>query len=451
MTSTITDPTEEMKAHLQAARTIAAAAESEKREFTADESAQLKELMGKASEAKSRAEKAKGDAAVKAAMAQLGDEIGLNEKSGDKVTPSGLIVPEGRKSIGQHYIESAEYKGLLDSVPGGQFTKQHRVQARPVGFKSLIQPQGSKALVTGTSDTSGGAFVRADDLGLQVGLEPFQRPLTLRNLVTNGSTASDSLEYVRVTGITNNAAPVPEATSSAAPTVPATGPGDLVLNPGGGYKPESGLAVQRVSTPVRTIAHWIPVTKRALSDAAQMVTLIDSFLEYGLEEELEDQMIAGDGTGENFEGLANVSGVQAQAAVGTDLLATYRQAKTKVRIGGRARPNGYVINPADLEKVDLVREDGTTGPYMFGGPAQAGGATTLWGLPVVESEAVPAGTAYVGDWTKAILWDRQQSTITTTDSHADFFVRNLVAILAEMRAAFGVIQPSAFVEITLPA
>ena len=306
---------------------------------------------------------------------------------------------------------------------------------------------GQKALVTGASDTSGGAFVRADDLGLQVGMEPFQRPLTLRSLVTNGATSSDSIEYVRVTSITNNAAPVAEATSSAPPTAPESA-GALVNVAGGGYKPESGFAVARYSTPVRTIAHWLPVTKRAIADAAQMITLIDGFLEYGLEEELEDQMIAGDGSGENFEGLSNVSGVQAQAW-DSDLLTTLRKAKTKVRLVGRANPTAYVLNPADLEAVDLLVDNENR--YFFGGPAAAGGAPPLWGLPVVESEAVPAGTAYVGDWSKAVLWDRQQSTITTTDSHGDFFVRNLVAILAEMRAAFGVLQPNAFVEIDLTA
>jgi HK97 family phage major capsid protein len=436
---------EEMQAHLKAAREIAAKAEAEDREFTAEESAQVKTLVEKATEAKASAERAKGDAAVKAAMKDLGDEIGLAEKS-EKVTPSGLIVPNG-KSIGQHYIESAEYKGLLESVPGGQFTKQHRVNARPVGFKSLVRPQGQKALVTGASDTSGGAFLRADDLGLQVGMEPFMRPLSLRNLVTSGTTTSDSIEYVRVTSITNNAAPVAEATSSAPPTVSGA---NLVPNAGGGYKPESGLAVARYSTPVRTIAHWIPVTKRALADAAQMVTLIDGFLEYGLEEELEDQMIAGDGSGENFEGLANVSGVQAQTPVADadgGILATLRQAKTKVQLVGRARPNGYVMNPADMETIDLLTDNENR--FYFGGPAAAGNAGTLWGLPIVPSEAVPSGTAYVGAWDKAILWDRQQSTITTTDSHADFFVRNLVAILGELRAAFGIIQPNAFVEIDL--
>lgn len=441
---------DEMKAHLKAARDISEIVDKDGRDYTDEERTQLNELLGKATEAKNRLEKAKGDAAVKAAIADLGDGIGLNEKSGEKRTPNGLIVPGGRKSIGEHYVGSPEYKALLESVPGGQFTKQHRVQTNPVGFQQLLPGKtGQKALVTGASDTSGGAFIRGDDMGIQVGLEPFQRPLTLRDLVTNGTTTSDSIEYVRVTSITNNAAPVAEATSSALPTQDGS-TGALVNATGGGYKPESGLAVARVTTPVRTIAHWIPVTKRALSDAAQMMTLIDNFLQYGLEEELEDQMIAGDGTGENFDGVGNVSGVQAQAW-DTDFLTTLRKAKTKVRTTGRSVPNGYVLNPADVETLDLLTDNENR--YYFGGPSGSGlpGTAPVWNLPVVESEAVPAGTGYVGDWSKAILWDRQQSTITTTDSHADFFVRNLVAILAEMRAAFGVIQPTAFVEIDLTA
>ncbi len=442
---------EEMKVHLKAARDISESVEKAGREFTDDESTVLRDLLGKATDCKNRAEKAKGDAAVKAAISDLGDGIGLNEKSGEKRTPAGLIVPSGRKSIGQHYVDSAEYRGLLGSVPGGAFQKNHRVQANPVGFERLLpSAKGQKALVTGVSDTSGGAFIQGDDLGLMVNNTPFQRPLMLRDLVTQGSTQSDSIEYVRVTGFTNAAAPVAEATTAALPTQSAsTGP--LVNAAGGGYKPESSIGTVRVTTPVRTIAHWIPVTKRALSDAAQMMTLIDNFLQYGLEEELEDQMIAGDGTGENLEGLANVSGVQTQAADGTNLLSTLRKAKTKVRIVGRSIPNGYVLNPADVERLDLLTDNEAR--YYFGGPSGSGmpGNAPLWNLPVIESEAVPAGTAYVGDWSKAIMWDRQQSTITTTDSHADFFIRNLVAILAEMRAAFGVIQPSAFVKITLPA
>jgi HK97 family phage major capsid protein len=69
---------------------------------------------------------------------------------------------------------------------------------------------------------------------------------------------------------------------------------------------------------------------------------------------------------------------------------------------------------------------------------------SLWGLPRVESEYVPAGTGIVADWRSAVLLDREQSSIQVSDSHADFFVRNLVAFLAELRAAFFVRRPTAF-------
>jgi len=430
---------EELKARLKAvleeARDISAKCETEDRDFTDDERGIVQAKMSEATDLGNQIKKAKGDDELRKALTDFGDDIGLNEPC-EKRTPSGLVVPDGRKSLGRMYTESQEYKTLLESVPGGQFTKQHRVQARPSGFKHLVRPsRGQKALVTGASDTSAGAFVQNDYLGLQVGLDAFQRPLRLRDLMTPGQTDGDTVEYVRITSTTNNAAPVAEATSTA-----------------NGTKPESGLGTAKVTTTVKTIAHWIPVTKRALSDAAQIRTLIDNFLEYGLEEELEDQMITGDGTGENFEGLSNVSGVQAQAW-DTDFFTTTRKAKTKVRTVGRSIANGYLLNPADVEAMDLLKDN--EGRFYRGGPvgtiAGNGNVAPLWDLPVIESEAVPVGTGYVGDWRKAILWDREQSSITMTDSHADFFIKNLVAILAEMRAAFGVIQPNAFVEIDLTA
>ncbi|MFT2014598.1 phage major capsid protein [Streptomyces sp. 796.1] len=438
-TLTVEDLTGQMKHALTEARALAKKAEDEDRDFTPEEAGQLREHMAKATEAKAEIEKRKGNDELRKTLADLGDDIALNAKTdddGSRRTASGFQLPDRKKSIGQQFVESAEYKGLMAAAKSGQFAKNQRVQSEMFGVKSLV---------TGGSDTSAGVFVQPDERGLQVGLDAFQRPLRIRDVVTNGTTTSDTVEYVRFTGTTNNAAPVAEATSSAAPTAPGSA-GPLVNATGGGYKPESGLALAKVNTAVKTIAHWMPVTKRALSDAAQIRTLIDAFLRYGLEEELEDQMVQGDGTGENFEGLANVSGVQAQT-YDTNLLTTTRKAKTKVRLVGRSMANAYLLNPADLETLDILQDNEAR--YYFGGPAGSGGAGTLWGVPVIETEAVPAGVGYVGDFRKAILWDREQATIQMTDSHLDFFVRNLVAILAEMRAAFGVVQPNAFVEIDL--
>ncbi|MCX5522593.1 phage major capsid protein [Streptomyces bobili] len=421
---------DQLKHHLQQAQTIAAKADDEGRDFSDEERTQVTEHMKKAGEAKEGLEKAKATATMRQALADLGEGVELNEKSGERRTPSGLVVPDAKASLGETFVKSGEYQALMQSAPNGVFGKDHRVQSRPVGYK---------ALVTGGSDTSGGAFVTNQMMGLQVGQLAFQRPLRLRDVVTNLTTTSDTIEYVRMTSQTNNATPVPESTATADPGS---------MNAANGVKPESALAWAKVTTPVRTIAHWIPLTKRALSDAAQVRSIIDAFLRYGLEEELEDQMISGDGTGENLEGLGNVSGVQAQAW-DSDALTTTRKARTKVRLVGRSTPNAYLLNPSDLETIDLLQDNEAR--FYFGGPQGLGTAGTLWGLPVIETEAVPAGTGYVGDFRKAVLWDREQASITISDSHANFFIRNMVAILAEMRAAFGVIQPNAFVEIDLTA
>jgi HK97 family phage major capsid protein len=441
MPQTIKELSEEMKDHLLKAQAIAKAAEDAGRDFTPEEAAQLREHMSKATAAKAAIEERKGNDELKATLAQLGDDIALNAKTGDqgrRQTASGFHLPDTAKSLGEQFTESAEYQGLMAKAVNGKFGAQQRVQSEMFGVKSLV---------TGGSDTSGGALVQNDWRGLQVGLDVFQRPLRLRDVVTPGTTTSDTVEYVRVTSVTNNAAPVAEATTAAAPTAPG-GAGALVNAAGGGYKPESGVALAKITAAVKTIAHWMPATKRALSDAAQVRTLIDAFLMYGVEEELEDQMVQGDGTGENFEGLGNVSGTQSQAW-DTNLLKTTRKAKTLVRTVGRSIPNAYLLNPADTETLDLLQDNEAR--FYFGGPAGAGTAQVLWGLPVIETEAVPAGVGYCGDFRKAVLWDREQATIQVTDSHLDFFVRNLVAILAEMRAAFGVLQPSAFVEIDLTA
>jgi len=335
-------------------------------------------------------------------------------------------------SVGQRFVDNQAFKDWHASMAPSGFIPDSakRLQSPPLQFKGMRELDQQAGLLTGTTDTSAGAFVTPTYYpGLT---ELGRRPLTMRNIITNLQTDSDTVEYVRITTETNAAAPVAEATAASG---------------GSGVKPESTLAFERVSTPVKTIAHWIPATKRALSDASQLRGLIDAFLRYGLDEELEDQIANGDGVGENFTGILNTTGTQAQAW-DTNVLTTTRKARRKVRTVGRRVPNAFVMNPEDWEIIDLLQDN--EAKYFFGGP-MAMGTPRLWGLPVIESEAVPLGTALVGDFSVCVLWDREQASISVSDSHSDFFIRNLVAILAELRAAFGIIKPNAIVEIDMTA
>jgi HK97 family phage major capsid protein len=110
--------------------------------------------------------------------------------------------------------------------------------------------------------------------------------------------------------------------------------------------------------------------------------------------------------------------------------------------------NAYLMHPLDWEAFDLLKDGEDR--YYFGGPTVLGNPR-LWGLPVIESEACTQGVGFVGDFRQVIIWDREQTTIRMSDSHSDFFVRNMVAILAELRAAMGVFRPAAIVELDLTA
>ena len=76
----------------------------------------------------------------------------------------------------------------------------------------------------------------------------------------------------------------------------------------------------------------------------------------------------------------------------------------------------------------------------------------LWGLPIVETKGIAAGTFLVGAFRQAAtLYDRWQPTVQVSTEHADFFTRNLVAILAEERIALAVKKPSALTYGSFPA
>lgn len=430
------DPKEKMRAELKAARDIAAKAEAENRDLTPDEIQEASTHIKAYEAAKAEFEKGKASDDVKAALDAIGFDLGLERTPGGAKQKPGSYEQPKLKSIGQMFVESVEYKGLMDQFSGGRINEKARVQSAPMGLK---------ALVTGASDTSGGAFVNTDFTGLLELLG--RRTLTLRDLISVRQTQSDTVEYVQQTTQMSSAATVPEATSAAAPTQDgSTGP--LIPATGGGYKPEGSIAFQKVTATVKTIAEWVPATKRGLADASQLRGLIDDELRADIAEEEEDQILNGNGSGENLTGILQTSGIQTQA-LATDMITTLRKAKTLVRTVGRVIPNGVLMNPEDVEALDLSKPASGNGQFYGPGPFANTGIPTVWGLPVVESEAIAAKTALVGDFSKAVLWDREQASITATDSHADFFIRNLVAILGEERVAFGVTRPKAFVKATI--
>jgi HK97 family phage major capsid protein len=344
----------------------------------------------------------------------------------DVAAAEGRLRSQRSRSVSEQFFGSEDWQNYRKAAaPHGKFSDKSRIDSPAVEIEGSILSR--RGLVTGGSATSGGAFIVADDTGIfDSGLQ--ERELTVVDLIRRGTTESDVVEYVRQTGFTNNAAVVPEADS--------VDPSDDT-----GRKPWSAWTFERVVETVATIAHGEAASLRALSDAGQLRAILDQGLRYGLLEELEDQIVNGDDSGDNFDGITHVTGTLTQIPA-VDLATTIRKAKTKVRFQGKARANAVLLNPLDWETLDLwMTFEGPGSNYR---QAAQQTAPTIWGLTVVETEAVAEGTAIVGDFRYAMLWDREQTTVRATQGYEDFFMKNLVAILAEMRAAFGVLRPKAF-------
>jgi len=422
---------ERMLSLLQQAQAILDQAKGEERNLTDEEHAQAMKLIADAMQIRDEIKTDDRDAELKASLGQLLGDLQQKEPQSQ-----GPQQPKG--TLGERFLADAAWQAWKKSVaPTGQFSTGRLGMSPAVmvgSFGLWAKAMGRKDLITGVDSTSAGAFVVAEDTGIyeQIG----RYPTVLRDLISVRQTTTDVVEYVRQTAQVTQAAPTAEANVKTV----SGATGEI-----SGEKPQGAIAFERVSETVKTIAVYVGATKRALSDAAQIRGIIDQELREDLVDCLEDQLFNGNGVGENFTGLANQAGTLLQA-FDTDILTTSRQSLTTLLVTGRQIPTAWAFSPTDWETVELLQDD--DGRYYYGGPLSQG-PPRLWGVPVVQSFHQTAGSAWLANWRKAVLWDREQATITATDSHDDWFIRNMVAILAEMRAAFGLIRPSAFINVEL--
>lgn len=250
------------------------------------------------------------------------------------------------------------------------------------------------------------------------------RLLTIRDLFPTSRTVSNAIEYVRELVFTNAAAPAPETT----------------------LKAESNLTFEKATVNIKTLAHFFQTSKQVFDDAPQLDSYLSGRGIYGLKLVEEQQLLTGDGTGDNLLGVLAVGNNVAynRAVVGETRLDAIRRALTQGYLSNFVMDT-IVLNPADWESIELLKETGT-GAYIWANPMGLLNPT-LWGKRVVVSNSMVAGTFLVGNFQMgAMLWDREDANILISTDDRDNFVKNMITIRFEERLGLAVIRPSAFVK-----
>lgn len=336
-------------------------------------------------------------------------------------------LPRQLKSIGEMFLDSNEYKALVDN---GSYDMKS-----PWMFEgSDISNQGGhlwreqKDIYTASAPaatTRGFGTTQFDPIVMQG-----MRTPRVRDLFPAVATTANLIDFYRVSGFTNAASVVPERVGA---------------NNAFALKPQSALTFALGQAPVRTIAHYEVAHRNVLADEPQLQSLINTELLYGLRLHEDYQILSGAGTSEDLVGILN-SGISTQAKGSDTAPDAIRKAMTKVVLA-YFEPTGVVLHPTDWETIEILKD--TTGQYITAGSVSVGAVKTLWTMPVVATPAIAQGTALVGAFgLGAQLYDREIGSVRIAEQHSDFFVRNAITILAEERLALAVKRPESFCKVT---
>jgi HK97 family phage major capsid protein len=404
----------------EAARLSAAAtrildrADSEGRNLTTSERADVAALL---------------DDAYRAKAGDLGRSLGAPYVAGD----------HAYESPGEAFVKSEGYQRIRRSENRGEHWTSGVVETSGPMFKGTLL-EGSGSPGSGT----GGGLINPAQVVPGVVDKLFQ-PLRLENLLLSGQTSSNVVRYAVEGTATSAAAGVAE----------------------GGTKPESSFAYSTIDEPVKKVAHSTVISDELLEDAPAITQFINGRMALFVNLEVERELLRGAAGGNEVQGLLTSRGVPvwgtASAAAGDDYATKVFKAANSMRGSAFVEPQWVVLHPNDWQTMRLTKDGagGTVGAYQAGGPFSGayganmvgasnqltGANDTIWGLPVIVTPAIGAGTALIGNSQGAQVWNRGGLRVESTNSHASHFVLDLVAIRAERRLAISVYRPQAFVEL----
>ena len=381
--------TNERDSLTQAATELADKAAKDERDLTDTEQTSMREWQERCAQIDGQLAEYHAQAQSQRAYARLRNELVDQDDDDDPKTKTSRPKPVQTRGWGDTFVESDAF-AAYEGIGS----------SRRVEVPGLFETRAALNL----GDFSGGPSTTV----------PFTGPVyptPLLNSIGRVTVGSNSVDWLEWT---------PQPPSAA--TVVAEGE----------LKPEATMDVTAHTNALDTYAHWKGITRQALEDIPQIRSIVESRLRSGLYRALEAAT------------MTKITATAITNVTNADLLARIRQGIATVQGAGYPSPNAALLNPDDFATIDIgIMNGGINGPVV-----NSGG----WGITFIAVPSLPEGTAYVGDLDTAIqLFERGSASVYMTDSHADMFIRNIVLILAEVRALVAVVEPGAIAEVTTTA
>nr|DAV36990.1 MAG TPA: major capsid protein [Caudoviricetes sp.] len=383
------------------------------------------ELLQEAGELRAKSELTEADLArvdeIVDSVAKMDAQAAARKAASDKLAAIAERAPKAAKAVsdvvevvgktaGERFVLSPEWQAFKSRFSAGfsSATDQVDLVVRDLVGKADVAHRG-------TATTGGSAF----HLGSPVDDEVRAQYGPLLSAITTGTTDAAVIPYRALTAVTPG------------PDIKAEAKADNGTGAAGGVFPLATIATRADTATTTTIGEALPVTDEELADDSVMVTLVGEVLMALVMQKIEGEIVSGTATGDRPRGIIGAPGVRTQAKVGTGndaIFNTLRKALTA--LGDSAQGAQIVLNPEDLESVDLAADK--NGRYLGAGPFGSLNLQ-LWGHKVIASTAVAKGTAIVGDLKAYELYWREQYVAQVFNQHSDYALRGLSLLRGKSR------------------
>jgi HK97 family phage major capsid protein len=181
---------------------------------------------------------------------------------------------------------------------------------------------------------------------------------------------------------------------------------------------------------------YFKVSTEMLDDVAFMASWLRNKLIVRLFNRIDSQVIEGDGTGTNLNGLvtqatAFAAGSFALAVDNANDVDVLVVAANQIRTAEHMGALTILMHPDDVTGLKLEKLSSSDKRYVER-LAQVGASLTMDGIPIVETTAITAGTYLIGDMSKALIAEKG-SIMVEVGLDGNDFTNNMRTIIGEWR------------------
>ena len=191
------------------------------------------------------------------------------------------------------------------------------------------------------------------------------------------------------------------------------------------------------------IAGYVRISRQMLDDIPAMTSFLQSRLleKYLVAEDA--QILSGNGTAPNLQGILPVATAATGAATVDveQLVQAIAQLETS-----NYSATGILVNPTDWAAIMNTKNSGSAYSLPASTVVTTDGSVSIAGIPLYKSTAIAVDKFLVGDWSMgAQIMQNQGISVQFSEMDGDNFTKNMITVRVEARIAFPIYYAGAFI------